>query len=93
VSWYIIICQKPKIVNIYYFYGNEKFVKIGYLKNEKNEETAECFLKSSPCLSECYQMFKNNRNFNIKVNGFSLQNIFEVFGTMCSMSKFCTYAN
>ncbi|XP_060872442.1 uncharacterized protein MAL13P1.304-like [Metopolophium dirhodum] len=57
----------------------------GYLKNEKNEDTAECFLKSSPCLTECYQMFKTNRNFNIKVNGFNLHEIFEVFGTMCSM--------
>jgi len=81
----------PKIVSIYYFNNNEKFVNAGYLKNENNEETAECFLKSSPCLTECYQMFKNNRNFNVKVNGFNLHNIFEVFGTMCSMSKFCTY--
>jgi len=64
------------------------FVNTGYLKNEKNEDTAECFLKSSPCLTECYQMCKTNRNFNIKVNGFNLHDIFDVFGTMCSMSKF-----
>ncbi|CAI6361731.1 unnamed protein product [Macrosiphum euphorbiae] len=57
----------------------------GYLRNEKNEDTAECFLKSSPCLTECYQMCKTNRNFNIKVNGFNLHDIFDVFGTMCSM--------
>ncbi|XP_050055641.1 metacaspase-2-like isoform X2 [Aphis gossypii] len=57
----------------------------GYLKNEKNEDTAECFLKSSPCLTECYQMFKTKRNFNIKVNGFNLHDIFDLFGTMSSM--------
>ncbi|CAI6360481.1 unnamed protein product [Macrosiphum euphorbiae] len=30
-------------------------------------------------------MCKTNRNFNIKVNGFNLHDIFDVFGTMCSM--------
>jgi len=69
------------------------YVNTGYLKKEKNEDTAECFLKSSPCLTECYRMFKTNRNFNIKVNGFNLHDIFEVFGTMCSMSKFCILFN
>lgn len=48
---------------------------------------AECFLKSSPHLTECYQIFKANKNFNIKVNGLNLHNIFDIFGTMCSMSK------
>ncbi|KAL5236401.1 hypothetical protein ACI65C_003811 [Semiaphis heraclei] len=57
----------------------------GYLKKEKNEEAAECFLKTSPHLTECYQMFKANRNFNIKVNGFNLHDIFDNFGTMCTM--------
>lgn len=61
---------------------------IGYLKNETNEDVAECFLKSSPHLTECYQMFKANRKFNIKVNGLNLNNLFDIFGTMCSMSKF-----
>lgn len=74
----------------YYFklINNLLFVDTGYLKKETNEVTAECFLKSSPHLTECYQMFKSNRNFNIKVNGFNLHDIFDVFGTMCSMSKF-----
>ncbi|XP_050429265.1 probable serine/threonine-protein kinase DDB_G0282963 isoform X2 [Adelges cooleyi] len=57
----------------------------GYLKKENNDDAAECFLKTSPHLTECYQMFRANRNFNIKVNGFSLHDIFENFGTMCSM--------
>ncbi|XP_026821872.1 uncharacterized protein LOC113560292 [Rhopalosiphum maidis] len=57
----------------------------GYLMNEKNEETAKCFLKSTPCLTECYQMFKINRDFNINVNGFNLHEIVDLFGTMCSM--------
>ncbi|XP_026818114.1 uncharacterized protein LOC113557035 [Rhopalosiphum maidis] len=57
----------------------------GYLKKEKNEEAAECFLKTSPHLTECFQMFKAKRNFNIKVNGFNLHDIFENFGTMCAM--------
>lgn len=57
----------------------------GYLKKEKNEDAAECFLKSSPHLTECFQMFKAKRNFNIKVNGFNLHDIFEHFGTMCTM--------
>lgn len=61
--------------------------RLGYLKKEKNEDAAECFLKSSPHLTECYQMFKANRNFNIKVNGLNLHDIFEHFGTMCAMSK------
>ncbi|KAE9535994.1 hypothetical protein AGLY_007895 [Aphis glycines] len=57
----------------------------GYLKKEKNEDAAECFLKSSPHLTECFQMFKAKRNFNIKVNGFNLHDIFDNFGTMCTM--------
>ncbi|XP_025411556.1 uncharacterized protein LOC112684318 [Sipha flava] len=57
----------------------------GYLKKEKNEDAAECFLKSSPHLTECYKMFKSNKNFNLKVNGFNLNDIFDIFGTMCSM--------
>ncbi|XP_029346505.1 putative leucine-rich repeat-containing protein DDB_G0290503 isoform X2 [Acyrthosiphon pisum] len=57
----------------------------GYLKKEKNEDAAVCFLKSSPHLTECFQMFKANRNFNIKVNGFDLHDIFDNFGTMCTM--------
>lgn len=64
------------------------FIDTGYLKKERNEDAAECFLKSSPHLTECYQMFKVNRNFNLKVNGFNLHDIFDIFGTMCSMSKF-----
>jgi len=69
------------------FYINESFINPGYLKKEKNEETAECFLKTSPHLTECFQMFKANRNFNIKVNGYNLHDIFDNFGTMCTMSK------
>ncbi|CAI6363275.1 unnamed protein product [Macrosiphum euphorbiae] len=57
----------------------------GYLKKEKNEDAAVCFLKTSPHLTECYQMFKANRKFNIKVNGFNLHDIFDNFGTMCTM--------
>ncbi|XP_025205135.1 uncharacterized protein LOC112601640 [Melanaphis sacchari] len=57
----------------------------GYLKKEKNEDAAECFLKTSPHLTECFQMFKAKRNFNIKVNGFNLHDIFDNFGTMCTM--------
>ncbi|XP_050537134.1 putative uncharacterized protein DDB_G0282133 isoform X2 [Daktulosphaira vitifoliae] len=57
----------------------------GYLKKELNEDTAECFLKTSPHLKECYQMFQVNRNFNCKVNGFSLHDIFDQFGAMCSL--------
>ncbi|XP_022171206.1 uncharacterized protein LOC111034342 isoform X2 [Myzus persicae] len=57
----------------------------GYLKKEKNEDAAKCFLKSSPHLTECFQMFKANRNFNIKVNGLNLHDIFDNFGTMCAM--------
>lgn len=60
----------------------------GYLKKENNVSTAECFLKSSPHLTECYQMYKVNRSFNIKVNGLDLNNIIDIFGTICSMSKF-----
>lgn len=32
-------------------------------------------------------MFKANRQFNVKVNGFHLNEIFDIFGTMSNMSK------
>lgn len=35
-------------------------------------------------------MYKANRSFNIKFNGFDLHGIFDLFGTMCSMSKYKT---
>lgn len=64
---------------------------IGYLKKEKLDEVAEYFLKSSPHLTECYQMFKAKKNFNTRVNGCNLEDLFELFGTLCTMSKFCKY--
>ncbi|VVC36347.1 Hypothetical protein CINCED_3A023707 [Cinara cedri] len=57
----------------------------GYLKENKNDDAAENFLKCSPYLTECYQMFKANRRFNLNVNGFKLLDILDLFGTMCSM--------
>ncbi|XP_050439509.1 uncharacterized protein LOC126844991 isoform X2 [Adelges cooleyi] len=61
------------------------YIFTGYLKKEKNEVAAECFLRTSPLLKECYQMFLAKRNFNNKVNGFSLDDIFDYFGIICSM--------
>lgn len=78
----------PALNVLKYFYLIYLIYCSGYLKNEKNEEAAESFLKSSPHLTECYQMSKANRKFNVKVDGFNLQGILEIFGTMCRMSKF-----
>jgi len=60
----------------------------GYLKKEKFDELAESFLKSSPHLTECYEMYKFKGSFNTKVNGFDIYELFDLFGTMCRISKF-----
>lgn len=36
-------------------------------------------------------MFKAKRNFNTRVNGCNLEDLFELFGTLCTMSKFCKH--
>lgn len=60
----------------------------GYLKKERLDELAESFLKSSPYLTEYYQMYKSKGRFNTKVNGFDIYDLFDLFGTMCRISKF-----